>query len=244
MAEEKNMATPDPISKAVVDAARRHIFYTNERGERFNMTALHRMNLHYLRKRILDATATILKKGAMDDSDSDALTSLMQSYCNAVRDREFIRDVGYRDWHNNLFLLRSEREMERELLTYLKTIDGIRPEDGVPPGENHLHPDLPGGPWDFPYASRTKRQRYVLAVLGGVILNAPMVLMALVPNVAVNLVTAGVCTMVFAVAAAYFSPTKLPLELLAATATYAAVLVVFVGGVTTSGGGCETTRTT
>ena len=123
--------------------------------------------------------------------------------------------------------------MERQLLSYLKS-SGIVPEQGVPHKQNHLLPELPGGPWDFPSAAKTKRERYSLAVLGGVILNAPMILMVLVPTIAVNLVTAGVCTMTFAVAAAYFSPTKLPLELLAATATYAAVLVVFVGGATSN----------
>lgn len=80
--EEETLIRVDPISKSVVDAGRRHIFYANERGERFNITAVHRMNMHYLRKRIMDETASILNKGAIDDENSKTLTSLIQDYCS------------------------------------------------------------------------------------------------------------------------------------------------------------------
>jgi hypothetical protein len=79
--EEENVTSRDPISKSVVDAGRRHIFYANKRGERFNITAVHRMNMHYLRKRIMDETLSILKKGEMNNGNSQALTSLIQNYC-------------------------------------------------------------------------------------------------------------------------------------------------------------------
>jgi len=147
-----------------------------------------------------------------------------------------MRDAGSRDWRIYPFLLKSERPMEGELLAYLRSTKGVQPERWVPPEEDRWMPDLPGGPWDFPSMTKMRRERYVLAVVGGLILTAPMVLMVLVPRVDVSLITAVVCTMAFAVAAAYFSPTKLPIELLAATATYAAVLVVFVGAVT---GSCD-----
>ncbi len=140
-----------------------------------------------------------------------------------------MRDTAYRDWNSCLFQLRSQRPMERDLFDYLKS-NGLQPEQEVPYHENHLMPELPGGPWDYPSARRTRNERYVLAVLGGIILVAPMILMVLVPGVVASLVVVTVCTMIFAVATAYFSPTKLPLELLAATAAYAAVLVVFVSG--------------
>jgi hypothetical protein len=236
--EEENVASRDPISKSVVDAGRRHIFYANKRGERFNITAVHRMNIHYLRKRIMDETMSILKKGETDDGNSQALTSLIQNYClfsdynflsrcrslipdpylgAAVKDRELMRDTAYRDWVSCLFHLN------------LKS-NGLQPDQMVSYPEDHLMPELPGGPWDYPSASRTRKERYALAILGGIILNAPLILMVLVPGTVTSLVTVPVCTMIFAVAAAYFSPTKLPLELLAATAAYATVLVVFVSG--------------
>ena len=82
--EEQDVASRDPISKSVVDAGRRHIFYANKRGERFNITAVHRMNMHYLRKRIMDETMSILEKGEMSDGNSEALTSLIQDYCTVL----------------------------------------------------------------------------------------------------------------------------------------------------------------
>jgi len=123
--------------------------------------------------------------------------------------------------------------MERDLFDYLKS-NGLQPDQMVLDHEDRLLPELPGGPWDYPSASRTRKERYVLAILGGVIINAPMILMVLVPGIVTSLVTVPVCTMIFAVATAYYSPTKLPLELLAATAAYAAVLVVFVSGTSSS----------
>lgn len=119
--------------------------------------------------------------------------------------------------------------MERDLFDYLKS-NGLQPDQEVPYHEDSLMPELPGGPWDYPSARRTKKERYALAILGGIILIASMVLMILVPGIVTSLVAVPVCTMIFALATAYFSPTKLPLELLAATAAYTAVLVVFVSG--------------
>ena len=57
----------------------------------------------------------------------------------------------------------------------------------------------------------------------------PMVIMAFVPGRTSSVATVIICTLLFAVGAAYFSPTKPPLELMITTAAYAAVLVVFVG---------------
>lgn len=152
----------------------------------------------------------------------------------AIRDREFMRESALRDWDKNPFHLKSQRETERDLLEDLKA-KGIHPNQMVSVEEARVLPHLPGGPWDSPSALRTRRERYVLAILGGLILTVPMILMVLARRTPVSLITVSVCTMLFAVATAYFSPTKLPLELLSATAAYAAVLVVFVGGTTGSG---------
>jgi uncharacterized protein (DUF1786 family) len=71
----------DSISKRVVDIGRPHVYYSNVRGERVNLTAIHRMNMHYLRKRILDETISIFQSGEMTDENSKALTCLIQDYC-------------------------------------------------------------------------------------------------------------------------------------------------------------------
>jgi len=80
-----NPTVTRPASASGVDsglaAARRHIYYTNERGTRFNMTALHRMNMHYLRKRILDEAGEVFVRGGVDDNLSGSLAALMRDYC-------------------------------------------------------------------------------------------------------------------------------------------------------------------
>lgn len=81
------MHSTEPISKMVVDIGRRHTFYANERGVRVNLVALHRMNMHYLRKRLVDEAATIFRKGEMDDDNSRALTGLMRDYCLLATDQ-------------------------------------------------------------------------------------------------------------------------------------------------------------
>ncbi|KAK0649221.1 hypothetical protein B0T16DRAFT_456651 [Cercophora newfieldiana] len=224
---EASIPITDPISKAVVDTGRRHTFYTNERGVRFNLVALHRMNMHYLRKRLIDEAAIIFKNGAMDDDNSRALTGLMRDYCTAVRDRDCMRDLAYRDWQNNPFHLKSEREMERGLFEYLRA-QGVEPESEMAT-DDRVTSTLPGGPWDYPSSQRNRKERYALTILGSVIIIVPMVIMAFVPGRIPSVVIVVACTMLFAVGTAYFSPTKPPLELMIATAAYAAVLVVFVG---------------
>lgn len=139
-----------------------------------------------------------------------------------------MRDLAFRDWDNNPFHLKSEREMERGLFEYLQA-QGVEPELQMLADEDRVTPTLPGGPWDYPSSRRNKKERYALTVLGSVIIIVPMVIMAFVPGRTSSVATVVVCTMLFAVGTAYLSPTKPPLELMIATAAYAAVLVVFVG---------------
>ncbi len=75
-------ATPPKTSKDLVDLGRRHSFYTKGDGDnRFNLVALHRMNMHYLRGRLLSQAAVVFGNGVMTDKDSELLTSLMRDYC-------------------------------------------------------------------------------------------------------------------------------------------------------------------
>ncbi|KAB5583415.1 hypothetical protein GE09DRAFT_1278640 [Coniochaeta sp. 2T2.1] len=226
-----------PMSKEVIDLARRHTFYTNPNGDRFNLVALHRMNMHYLRGRLLDSAAGVFAKEAMTDADSKELTSLMSDYCTAVRDRELMRDLAARSWRTNPFHLKSDpdRPLETLLLSSLKA-RGIHPAPIISIKEDETLPSLPGGPWDMPSAIKATRERYAWAIVGGVVLIVPMVMMVLLEGRTANLVIASVSTVMFALAAAYSAPTKLPVELMGVTAAYAAVLVVFVGGTTGAGG--------
>lgn len=67
-----------------------------------------------------------------------------------------------------------------------------------------------------------------MAVLGGVALIAPVLLMTLKPTLVVNLVTASISTMIFAVIMVIFAADASGKDVLASTAAYAAVMVVFI----------------
>jgi len=73
------------------------------------------------------------------------------------------------------------------------------------------------------------KSRLHMALLGGVALITPMLIMALYPGLVVNLVTTSVATVIFAVLVVVIGTDASGKDILASTAAYSAVLVVFVG---------------
>ena len=71
--------------------------------------------------------------------------------------------------------------------------------------------------------------RVAMALFGGVSLIVPMLVMTLHPSRNTSLITTSVATFVFAIALAIGATDTAGKDVLAATAAYAAVLVVFVG---------------
>lgn len=78
-------------------------------------------------------------------------------------------------------------------------------------------------------------ERIVMALFGGVALIGPMLVMTLHPSRNTSLITVSAATFLFALVLALVATDSDGKDVLAATAAYAAVLVVFVG--TSSGGG-------
>ena len=76
-------------------------------------------------------------------------------------------------------------------------------------------------------------ERLFMAMFGGVALIAPMLIMTLHPSRNVSLVTTSLATFIFALILAVGATNSAGKDVLAATAAYAAVLVVFVGTNTT-----------
>ena len=72
-------------------------------------------------------------------------------------------------------------------------------------------------------------QRIVMAMFGGAALIGPMLIMTLHPSRNTSLITVSVATFLFALALAFIARDSAGKNVLAATAAYAAVLVVFVG---------------
>ncbi|KIM96549.1 hypothetical protein OIDMADRAFT_148366 [Oidiodendron maius Zn] len=72
------------------------------------------------------------------------------------------------------------------------------------------------------------RTRFVMAIIGGLMLIIPMLIMTLVPSRLTSILTVSISVLIFSILVAIASTAK-PQEVLGATAAYAAVLVVFVG---------------
>jgi hypothetical protein len=75
--------------------------------------------------------------------------------------------------------------------------------------------------------------RLIMALFGGLALVAPMLVMTLHPTRLTTLLTTSICIVVVAVALAFYLDDAQPKDVMAATAAYAAVLVVFVGAIWT-----------
>ncbi|KAK5219994.1 hypothetical protein LTR72_007525 [Exophiala xenobiotica] len=72
-------------------------------------------------------------------------------------------------------------------------------------------------------------ERFAMALFGGAALIAPMLIMTLHSSQSTSLITVSLATFLFALAIAIFANDAAGKDVLAATAAYAAVLVVFVG---------------
>jgi len=172
---------------------------------------------------------------------------LLTSYLgDAIRDREYMTEKSRLNTNPNPFVLEAQNFLDKALIDDLRAESDIKPHDlsSCPPLIEKGFDTLPGGPWDPQAREKTKKklhsialkndsERYLMALIGSLILVGPMLLMVLVNGVVVRLVTAGACTIIFAFSFARLSE-RTPLELMSVTAAYTAVLVVFVGTSTLS----------
>lgn len=132
------------------------------------------------------------------------------------------------------FLITSRSSFGRKLITdmtlYLNYDASKRRFKRLP--EDFGRPQLPGR---LRNRDVTRQQhnafvgRLVSALVGGIALVGPMLLMLLHKTFVTSLVTVSVCVFVFAFCMAYFSHDSMPRDIMVAVAGYAAVLVVFVG---------------
>jgi len=90
---------------------------------------------------------------------------------------------------------------------------------------------LPGWPWDYQSTVQANMQRILMALIGSVLLLAPMIFMIFKETRAARVGAVAVCTVTFAFFLAILSK-ETPLGLLKTTAAYTAFLVVFVGTTT------------
>ncbi|KAF4632146.1 hypothetical protein G7Y89_g5973 [Cudoniella acicularis] len=118
-------------------------------------------------------------------------------------------------------------------------LDHTRPDTNIPGGSFVLNTSLEYRELDSRRRRMRSRQhafseRLSMACFGGWALIAPMLIMTLVPGKHTALITASISTLLFAFILALFADGSMGKDVLAATAAYAAVLVVFVGTSTPS----------
>lgn len=146
---------------------------------------------------------------------------------------EYMQEKAKLGYDKDPFLLTTAKQDERAMMCSL----GLIPkwlQDHVPDANDKDDPILPGlGRTARNHEAERKARIYnvLSALFGGLSLIAPMVVMKLIPTRTCVLVTTCSFVLTFALTIAFWSNLRHN-EILAVTAAYAAVLVVFVGTTT------------
>lgn len=107
----------------------------------------------------------------------------------------------------------------------------VLPVGPLPIARDHDNPQLPGAPRSAANKAHGREElllRFSMALTGGLFLIIPMITMTCVPGKVASLVATCVAMLSFAIGITLKTQLKAD-QVLAATAAYAAVLVVFVG---------------
>ncbi|ETS74498.1 hypothetical protein PFICI_14364 [Pestalotiopsis fici W106-1] len=203
---------------------------------RINISELQRVHLRKLQHRLLQH-AVDLRYGATEPAD---WASDLRQYVQALQDHEY---MGKFIWQSgDPFIITGERYIDRCMLDVaMKDLENDKgsPRQSKPTRkweDSSVYPAPIGGTRDVNCETIFWEgffQRMLLAILGGIFLVGPMWLMVLHNTLYTALITTTVCILIFGVLMA-LSLTK-PMDVMASTAAYAAVLVVFVG-LTVDGG--------
>ncbi|KAI8633778.1 hypothetical protein F5Y19DRAFT_415022 [Xylariaceae sp. FL1651] len=231
---------------------------TNIIGIEINIATLQRMNMHVIRKEIVDLTYSVVRRQRLDvmrepdggGSQSEKLRSLMKEYCTALRDWDFILSrTSTAD--NDPFRISSHEQLSMTLLHEAGFLDReflqpLLPRDrrGRQFGLRLQMPQWYSLPGDPRHAKlETERQtelivRFGWTVAGSLFLLVPVLIMVLVPSLLASLIVTSVSILLFAFVISQISEGFIPglalenfglKDALASTLAYAAVLVVFLG---------------
>ncbi|KAI7233451.1 hypothetical protein KC330_g5369 [Hortaea werneckii] len=223
------------------DACKTGLFYTLTRGNGktqpktavLNLVALQRMNIHGLQAELARYATEIFENDSFDFDESEDRQNLLNLYCDAVRNLDFMREKEKLGYDGDPFLIKSSRALERDVLEARGLIPGhLLPKGDLPPPYDYKHPLLSNASGRHHANEMTMKkqrpERFAMASFGGLLIIVPMLIMANVPGKVASLVTSCVAIIIFA--GLITLGTKLgPHEVLASVAAYAAVLVVFVG---------------
>lgn len=154
---------------------------------------------------------------------------------NALRDLEYMQvqaAVHAKDDEHDPFYLKSSKQLMRNSMEAVGLIpDMLLPKGPLPVARDRDDPQLPGISRTVARKTSETQQllvRFATASAGGLLVIVPMLVMANLESRTSCLVTTCVAMVVFAAGITLGTELK-PDQVLAATAAYAAVLVVFVG---------------
>jgi VIT1/CCC1 family predicted Fe2+/Mn2+ transporter len=143
-----------------------------------------------------------------------------------------MKQCATRGYEQDPFLMKSSRTLERSILEATKLVpDHVLPAGPLPLPIDHDSPQLRyTGRNEANKATRHNNRvlRFTMAGIGALLLVVPMLIMANIPGKTASLITTCIALLIFSVLIPLLTELG-PNEILATTAAYAAVLVVFVG---------------
>ncbi|KAJ9606877.1 hypothetical protein H2200_008887 [Cladophialophora chaetospira] len=198
-----------------------------------NLATLQRMNLHVLQKEILDEVASALTLGRLEMASSRRTRRLMQEYCDALRNWDLMEEKRTLDFEKDPFKLVTSKALDCKMMEEAEIALPLHREDlrNLRRPSDSAEPQLPGDSRAGILQEREAQaivKRFGVALVGGMALLIPMIIMVLHKDLLTTLLVVSVSVILFAVLVAIYSHQS-SVDILTLTAAYAAVLVVFVG---------------
>ncbi|TKA27625.1 hypothetical protein B0A50_04457 [Salinomyces thailandicus] len=229
------------LRRQMFDAGKREMFYTLTRTKDrnspktavLNLAMMQRLSLHRLQRDLANLAGFEYERGEALEFPGPKIQPLLNSYCEGLRNLDFMKDAALKDNDEDPFVLKSSRAIERKIMKIAGLIpDHVLPAGPLPMALDEEDPQLVGGTGRH-YANRIAAKekrllRFAMAGSGGLLVIVPMLIMANVDGKIASLVTTCVAIAVFAALITMYTELG-PNDVLGTTAAYAAVLVVFVG---------------
>ncbi|KAI4861548.1 hypothetical protein F4820DRAFT_460871 [Hypoxylon rubiginosum] len=241
----------DPDGRDLVSYVKRSL----EEEEEFHFLRfefLQRLNIAQLEVKLARMKSRIQKEQTIHSSESELLQKTLQDYATAIRDYRFLKgqkNLKKTEVRDRKLLLerffQSEEDFNDPFSSHYAYFQDA--EARIDPLRDAFMKQLPSRlTWSHEERRQRKREymdgkppkevstlidhcvRFFVAITGGLFLVVPMLVMTIRPSPEKSLITVSTFVLLFALILA-FAVKVSNIETLISTATYAAVLVVFVG---------------
>ena len=218
------------LIQRVLPADQRHA--KRKSGYRINLAELQRMRLRALQIQLVDDVVNLCSNGYSHDNNREWEDHL-EAYTKAIQDYTYMQQTATRHPRDrDPFLITTERWVDHYILDHFVQAPHLASQDVF--SSEEWEPESVSSPiggtrheTNQATAQRAFLDRLGLAIVGALFLVGPMWLMVLHNTMWTSLVSTSVLVFVFGFLAAVYLADKE--KVLASTAAYAAVLVVFVG---------------